>query len=83
MRELVSFKSRKCRWKEQGKRRLEVIDIIDSSAPLPRIAKPIVKAGEAMVWRNLGFCVTFWEDCKQTSKHTILIYLIAAFFKLE
>ena len=33
MRELVSFKSRKCRWKEQGKRRLEVIDIIDSSAP--------------------------------------------------
>ena len=47
-RELVSFKSRKCRWKEQGKRRLEVIDIIDSSA-LPRIAKPIVKVREVIV----------------------------------
>ena len=46
---MVSFKSRKCRWKEEGKRRLEVIDIIDSSAPLPRIAKPIVKVREAMV----------------------------------
>ena len=45
---MVSFKSRKCRWKEKGKRRLEVIDIIDSSAP-PRIAKPIVEVREAMV----------------------------------
>ena len=43
------LKSRRCRWKEEGKRRLEVIDIIDSSAPLPRIAKPIVEVREAMV----------------------------------